>query len=71
MKIRRWKNQERSNNIEESLKMKVTDFQWFPIAVDESTDLGDTTQSTVCVRGRYGVQYNQEINCLNTSEGGH
>jgi hypothetical protein len=41
MKIRRWKNQEHSNNNEESLKMKVAHFSWFPLAMDKSTDMGD------------------------------
>jgi hypothetical protein len=39
-----------SNNIEDSLKMKTVDFQWFFVATDENTDMGVTQHDFVFVR---------------------
>jgi hypothetical protein len=49
--------EELSNNIQESLKMKATIFQWVSRAVDESTNVSDTKQLAAFVNGT-GVEFN-------------
>jgi hypothetical protein len=45
------RTEELSNISEESLKMKAANFQWFPTAMDESTNISDTAQLAVFTSG--------------------
>uniref|UniRef100_A0AAG5D2H1 SPIN-DOC-like zinc-finger domain-containing protein n=1 Tax=Anopheles atroparvus TaxID=41427 RepID=A0AAG5D2H1_ANOAO len=43
--------EEISNDIEVQLKQKVSKFQWFSLTIDESTDVTDTAQLLIFIRG--------------------
>lgn len=43
--------EEISNDIEVQLKQKVSKFQWFSLTIDESTDITDTAQLLIFIRG--------------------
>jgi galactitol-specific phosphotransferase system IIB component len=59
-----------SNNIEEILKEKAANFQWFSEAMDESTDVSDTAQLALFVRG-IDNEFNvtEELACLMAMKG--
>ena len=57
-------------NIQDQLLISIEDFQWFSIALDESTDLQDIAQLLIYIRGiNENFQITEELLTIESLEG--